>query len=306
MKKLIFALFSISLICHAFSQDTKIIACQGKVIPGERISRLATTSPMGNPPIVSEVCISKGEFVEQGKILAVLRGKDKGKAVFDSAKNALEIAKSTRNLKIQEAKNLIDELEGTYSQNLFILNEKSPPRSERERLDYEQKSIARKIEHAKSILPLIIKNEDNLVAQAESKLQEVKNEYDDFTIKSPISGDVIALHVKVGELVGNDGFCEIADTNQMFVEAEVYLSDITKVNVGDQAECSSEALKDKILKGKVVEISPYVKTNKIFSQDPSEYSDLKVVLVKIKLDDGEIVKKLIGSQVRVKIFTTLK
>ena len=50
-------------------------------------------------------------------------------------------------------------------------------------------------------------------------------------------------------------------------------------------------------------ISGAVKSNRVFSSDPSEYSNLKVVRVKIKLDKPEAFARLIGSQVNVRIAT---
>ena len=48
-------------------------------------------------------------------------------------------------------------------------------------------------------------------------------------------------------------------------------------------------------------LSGYVKTNRMFSTDPSDYSNLKVVVAKIKLDSPGSFRNLIGSQVSVRI-----
>ena len=98
-----------------------------------------------------------------------------------------------------------------------------------------------------------------------------------------------------------EGICEIADTSSMYAEAEVYVSDISRVSVGDSAEIFSDALEGKKFLGKVVQISSYVKSNRLFSSDPSDYSNLKVVVAKIKLDSPESFRNLIGSQVNVRI-----
>ena len=101
--------------------------------------------------------------------------------------------------------------------------------------------------------------------------------------------------------VGMEGICEIADTSSMYAEAEVYVSDISRVSVGDSAEIFSDALEGKKFFGKVVQISSYVKSNRLFSSDPSDYSNLKVVVAKIKLDSPGSFRNLIGSQVSVRI-----
>ena len=81
----------------------------------------------------------------------------------------------------------------------------------------------------------------------------------------------------------------------------MYVSDISRVSVGDPAEIFSDALEGKKFLGKVVQISSYVKSNRLFSSDPSDYSNLKVVVAKIKLDSPGSFRNLIGSQVSVRI-----
>lgn len=87
----------------------------------------------------------------------------------------------------------------------------------------------------------------------------------------------------------------------MFVNAEVYVADIAKIKVGDRAEITADALGKKVFGGAVVQISGYVKSNRLFSTDPSEYSNTRVIVAKIKLDDASSFKNLIGSQVNVRI-----
>ena len=51
-------------------------------------------------------------------------------------------------------------------------------------------------------------------------------------------------------------------------------------------------------------ISPFMgrsRPNRLFSSDPSDYSNLKVVVAKIKLDSPGSFRNLIGSQVSVRI-----
>ena len=44
-----------------------------------------------------------------------------------------------------------------------------------------------------------------------------------------------------------------------------------------------------------------MKSNRLFSTDPSEYSNTRVIVAKIKLDDASSFKNIIGSQVNVRI-----
>lgn len=304
MKKFILA---ISTLCAGFAlcaqeaPQQQTVACLGKISAGDTIARVAAPSPMGNTPIITKLFIKTGDQLKAGDKIAQIFGYEKANASYESAVASLNLQKSESELRLLRQKIEFEELAGTYNQNLEVLR-KDPPRSEREKLEYEQKSIARRLEQSKRILEAMQQNEKNIIASAEVATQEALRSLDEFTVKAPISGEVIEVSAKLGEVVTEAGICEIANTDEMFVEAEVYVSDITKVKVGDIAECAPEAFESEILKGKVVEISPYVKSNRLFSQDPSEYADRKVILVKIKLDESGKVKNLIGSLVRVRIF----
>ncbi len=304
MKKFILA---ISTLCAGFAlcaqeaPQQQAVACLGKISAGDTIARVAAPSPMGNTPIIAKLFIKKGDQLKAGDKIAQIFGYEKANASYESAVASLNLQKSESELRLLRQKIEFEELAGTYNQNLEVLR-KDPPRSEREKLEYEQKSIARRLEQSKRILEAMQQNEKNIIASAEVATQEALRSLDEFTVKAPISGEVIEVSAKLGEVVTEAGICEIANTDEMFVEAEVYVSDITKVKVDDIAECAPEAFESEILKGKVVEISPYVKSNRLFSQDPSEYADRKVILVKIKLDESDKVKNLIGSLVRVRIF----
>lgn len=186
-------------------------------------------------------------------------------------------------------------------QNKKILDEKDPPRREREEIEYEQESLARKIGQAKGMLALVEANEKNVVAEAEKVVAESRRHFEEFTLRAPVSGEIVELNCERGEAVGAEGVCELANTREMFVNAEVYVADIAKIKVGDRAEITADALGKKVFGGAVVQISGYVKSNRLFSTDPSEYSNTRVIVAKIKLDDASSFKNLIGSQVNVRI-----
>lgn len=283
------------------SGSADAVACVGRIVPGARISKLAAPSLGGAQAIVETLNIRKGGYVEKGQIVAVLRGAAKAKAALERAEKSLAATKANSDMKTLQQENFIADLEGSFDQNRRVLDEKDPPRREREQIEYEQESLARKIAQAKSMLPHVKKTQELAVAEAEAALAEAKAAYAEYEVVAPISGEVVECNVVEGEAVGMEGICEIADTKTMYAEAEVYISDISKVAVGDSAEISSDALGDQKFSGKVVQISAYVKSNRLFSSDPSDYSNLRVVVVKIKIDAPEKFRNLIGSQVNIRI-----
>ncbi len=302
MKKFVLVAISFLFSVVALANDAQIaVACMGKVVPQDRIAKLSIVSPTGAQAVVKDIFVKKGDFVEKGASIATLCGIEKAEASYVRAQAVFKAVKSASAIRVQQQKNLIDDMRGSFNQNKKILDEKDPPRREREELEYEQESLSRKILQAEGMLKLVEANEKNVIAEAAALLDESKKHLADFTLRSPISGEIIELHVERGEAVGMDGVCEIANTRNMFVNAEVYVSDISKISVGDKASISSDAIDSKQFSGTVTQISGYVKSNKIISSDPSDYSNTRVVIAKIKLDDSSAFENLIGSQVSVRI-----
>ena len=303
MKKISSIIFSIcaSVVFAVQAVASDAVACMGKVVPGDRIAKLTANSPAGSQVVIKQIFVKKGDFVEAGAPVAILCGIDKAKASLERAEAVLSAVKTASAIRIQQQKNLVEDMKGSFNQNKRILDEKDPPRREREELEYEQESLARKISQAEGMLKLVEANEANVVAEARAVVEESKKHYAEFTLYSPISGEIIELHTERGEAVGMEGVCEIANTRNMFVDAEVYIADIAKIKEGDKAEITSDALKGKTFAGTVVQISGYVKSNKLFSSDPSDYSNTRVVIAKIKLNNSAEFQNLIGSQVGVRI-----
>lgn len=301
MKKLVSLLILGATVSSYAVDSIDYVACVGRIIPQERVQKLAVSAPTGAQAVIETLNVKQGDIIKEDEIVAVIAGEKTALATLKRAKAALEIAKSARDIKVMEQNNIIADMQGELQQITNILTEKDPPRREREELEYNQTSLMRKIAHAKAILPLIEKNQNDIVAESSLAVEEADKVHKSYFVKSPISGKVLEMHIKEGEAVSMEGVCEIANISKLFVEAEIYVADVAKVKVGAKATITSDALKGKTFDGTVVSISSSVKNNKVFSSDPSEFSNLKVVRAKIKLDDCEALKNLIGSQVNVRI-----
>ncbi|MBQ6534427.1 MAG: hypothetical protein IJI37_04590, partial [Opitutales bacterium] len=163
MKKTVFILAALALSANAsFAQDA--VACMGKVVPGDRIAKLAAPSPDASQAVVKKLFVKKGDFVEEGAPVAELCGIDRAKASLERAEAVLAAVKTASAIRVRQQKNLAADLKGTFAQNKKILDEKDPPRREREELEYEQESLARKIAQAEGMEKLVEANEANVVA----------------------------------------------------------------------------------------------------------------------------------------------
>jgi HlyD family secretion protein len=137
-----------------------------------------------------------------------------------------------------------------------------------------------------------VRDAEAAVRQAEAELQQA-------SVRAPQAGQILKIHTRPGELISNeDGIVEIGQTRQMYAIAEVYQSDISKVQVGQQVRVTSESLPDIDLSGIVESIGSQIERQDVINADPSDNIDSRIVEVKVKLDEQ--------SSQRVKNFTNLQ
>lgn len=119
-------------------------------------------------------------------------------------------------------------------------------------------------------------------------------------VRSPVDGQVLQVHARQGERVGPDGIAEIGKTQKMTIVAEVYETDIGRVQVGQRARATSPALPGPV-EGVVGRIGLKVGKKDVLSVDPTAKTDARVIEVEILLDDARQVSGLTNLEVDVVI-----
>jgi HlyD family secretion protein len=111
-------------------------------------------------------------------------------------------------------------------------------------------------------------------------------------IRSPLKGTVLKAMAHEGEMVGSQPVFQVADTSKMVAVAEVYETDVPAVREwfrSGKPVIADVELKlpgnSQRLRGRVVSVGTLVAKNSIFSTDPRQDVDRRVVEVRIKLDD---------------------
>ncbi|MFN9063433.1 MAG: HlyD family efflux transporter periplasmic adaptor subunit, partial [Pseudanabaena sp.] len=141
-------------------------------------------------------------------------------------------------------------------------------------------------------------------AQLQTAMVNVKKaevDLDLAQVRAPIDGQVLKINSKTGEVVSQtNGVMDLGNTSQMYVVAEIYETDIGKIKVGQTATIESEAFEG-LITGKVDRIGLRIAKNDVLGTDPAAKTDVRVIEVKIKLDDSKKVSGLTNLQVRVKI-----
>lgn len=137
---------------------------------------------------------------------------------------------------------------------------------------------------------------------AKAAVEQAQANLDLAYLRSPRDGQVLKIHTWPGESIGNDGIVEIGQTNEMLAVAEVYQSDINKIQVGQTVKITSSSITEE-LHGTVQTIGLQVERQNIVNIDPSANIDARVVKVKVLLDEesSQKVARLTNLQVKVVI-----
>jgi HlyD family secretion protein len=150
------------------------------------------------------------------------------------------------------------------------------------------------------VRPTDVTQAEEEVKVALANLEKAKADFGNAVVKSPIDGQIIKVHTKDNESVGNNGIMELGRTSQMYAIAEVDENLVGRVKPGQKAIVKSDAFVGEIT-GEVVKIGNKVGKNSITSTDPADKQDSRVVEVKVRLDSSELVRGLTNLQVKVAI-----
>lgn len=143
-------------------------------------------------------------------------------------------------------------------------------------------------------------------ARTAAELRVIDVDLRDATLRAPMAGTVLDILTREGERPGDSGVLELGQTDFMEVVAEVYETDINRIRPGQPARITSEhGGFTGELSGQVREISRQVNRRDVFSADPKDAVDARVVEVRIALDPpaSQRVRNLTRMQVLVRIDT---
>ncbi len=104
---------------------------------------------------------------------------------------------------------------------------------------------------------LNIQSQKAKIQQVRAEIQSILTSIKETNLESPINGILVKKKVDIGEVVSqNQVVALINSQGQYEIKANVPEMDISKVKIGDKAEVSLDAYKDKKFIAKVVEIAP--------------------------------------------------
>ncbi|GCL35265.1 MULTISPECIES: ABC exporter membrane fusion protein [Sphaerospermopsis] len=217
-------------------------------------------------------------------------------SLIDSKRLNVETAKQ----KLSEAKAVIERINSTATKQLA---------EAKVALNRINTTSNKQISEAKATLNSIaeVRPVDVNLAQTEvesaiADLKRAQTELQAAFIRAPMTGKILKIHTRVGEKISESGIADFAQTEQMLAVAEVYQTDISKIKIGQKAVIISPTFTGELL-GEVAQIGLQVNRQNVFSNQPGENLDSRVIEVKIKLtpEDSKKVAGLTNLQVQTAI-----
>lgn len=294
----------------------------GRIEPLDQIRQIAPPSGASDTKI-DRLLVEEGQDVLEGDTLAVLDNRDVRERARDVAAEKVEQARASlvdTRLQVQTER---EELEArlatarlrqrtsqTQAERLRVLLRSDAVTEESvEDAELEAESATREVQQIQAQLNRYRSVQDQatsqeLVAQravaaAEAELEEAKAKLRQAYVLAPMSGRVLEIHLRPGEAISRGPLLDMANTTQVFVRAEVYESDVRRLEVGQAATVTAAAI-DPELHGEVTRIADFVKKQQVVDAAPAANTDARVVDVMVQLDEesAERAADLLGMEVR--------
>jgi HlyD family secretion protein len=161
------------------------------------------------------------------------------------------------------------------------------------------------LDKLKEVRPVDVSVARAQMQYSKTKVATAKADLDDVYVRVPVAGRILKINTRIGEQVNmQQGIVELGQTDRMYAIAEVYETDVYKIQVGQRARVTSEnGGFEGELQGTVEHIGLQIKKKNILDSDPAADKDARVVEVKLRIDtkDSKKVEALTNLQTRITI-----
>jgi HlyD family secretion protein len=305
------------------AKPVEFVSAIGRLEPASRVVQLAAPMAM-EPARIEQLQVEEGDWIEQGRVLALLDTHGRRQAAVEEAEARIAIAEARLaqvkagakpgEIAAQEAMVRRDEAslanaETEWQRTDALASSGAVTKSERDQRKTAWETAQRTLESSRATLAALkeVREVDVKYAEAEliaaqAALQKAKADADAAELRAPFAARVLKIHARPGEKVGEKGVLEIADTAHMQAVAEVYEGDIGYVKPGQSATVRIPAM-DLTLSGEVERIGNLIGRKDVFDNDPVADTDARVVEVRIGLqpEDAQRVERLTNLRIEIRI-----
>jgi HlyD family secretion protein len=300
------------------------VACLGHLIPGEGVIEIGAPYSLGGGPIVvAELRVHRGDRVQAGQILAVLRNNRMASAAAAAAAAQVKVAEAALvqvragarpddiaalRASVAQREAEMDNERRAYARAQTLFKENTISSSELEASQRRFTVTERALDEARhratsmaEVRAVDVDYAESQVALARAQLASSEAQVEQSLLRAPITGVVLDTLLQPGELASTP-VLSLGATDAMCVEAYVYDTDIRRVRIGAAATITSYAFAGE-LTGTVTDIAPLLRSSPAVPIRPDAASDRRVVKVRIALEpaDAKRVANLSHQEVEVKI-----
>jgi multidrug resistance efflux pump len=296
------------------------VAAEGKVetLPGYDVD-LGTGELAGR---IAKIFVNEGDTVSAGQIVAVLDNEDLMALVkqseqewrveqgrlkeLESGARKEEIAAAAATVAGAQARR--NEARNQLARNRELLAQRLIPQSTLDAAEAAfrtAQAVLDKAEQNKKLLeagpkPETVQLYREQVRLAQTVLDVNYRRLEKTSVRSPIAGTVIERYLDEGEGVTPEiPILAIADLSKVWINAEVDETDVGRIHEGDTVQITSNSYPGTAFAGTVREIAHYAGARRIRPSNPAVNLGLKVVQVKIELQQPTPLR--LGMTVDVKI-----
>ena len=221
---------------------------------------------------IERLFFEEGDWVERGQKLVELE-----RVALEAQRDRMRSEVASRQIEMRRAQINLDQAELNFNRARSLREEgiQAEDLFEKSRLD---------LENARANLAAARES----VRQAQAALTQATDDLGRTTIAAPISGKVVQLNAREGEVVitgtmNNPGsvIAVLADLSEVLVQAEVSETEVVGIQPGQQARIEVDAVPDHVYSGQVVEIGSSATSR------AGAGSGLRFFLVKILLEDAD-------------------
>ncbi len=195
---------------------------------------------------VRTILIKEGDTVTQGQTLLLLDPE-----LYNNAIEREQARLRQSRIGIERQRDLVALRQKTYERSRTLAEQRLIDRA---RLDEDRNQL--------DLARADLRTSEESLLQAESVLNDAREQRAKTEIRSPIAGRVVSLPIKVGETAvpSTSAFAgaqlmKIADTSEIIAELKVDEADIAKIDIGQRAEVFAAAYPDTALKSTVEQIA---------------------------------------------------
>ncbi len=297
------------------------VGCMGRVEPASRLRRLAPPEAQGLVTL-ERLTVAEGDHVEAGQLLGWFSARDVRAAALRQAEAELQssearLAQVRAGAKVGDvsaaqarvvrqraaeanARAELNRIVKLSADKVAAVTDLDARRTALEVAAAERRAAEEELASVSEVRSVDVAVAEADVTQAGAARERARAELALAELRAPIGGTVLKIHTWPGERIDERGVLDLGDVEKLDVVAEVYETDVPRVQLGQLAEVILPGQNER-LGGEVVAIGWQVRKRDVVNTDPVDEIDARVVEVRIRINPEDTPRLSRFSHMRVQV-----